>query len=202
MKRIAFGLAAAAITGLAVTIPVTVTATSAFAATSGCDSSLVAPAGSLIGNLWRSNGGESSVYGCPVSKEYGYPDKRGSWQEFRNGKIVWSPNLGNGTLVRAYRSGHKVVFRWSGLGRDWDYFNVRWSKDGGKATQVKVGRIDPWSGSYSITPYCDGEVCSTTAGHEVNKFAFIVQGCDRSGLFQAGSECGPWSIPTSVRVAH
>ncbi|MFC4113135.1 LGFP repeat-containing protein [Nonomuraea zeae] len=190
------------LTGLAAavaTAAVCLAVPSAASAASACDPALVAPAGSLIGGLWRSNGGETSVYGCPATKEFGYPDKRGSWQRFANGKIVWSPNLGDGTLVRAYRKGQNVVFKWSGLGRDWDYFNVRWSKDGGRATQVQVGRLTPWSGQYVMAPYVKDGVGTTTNGHEVNTFAYIVQGCDRTTF---GSDCGPWSIPTSVKLAH
>lgn len=157
------------------------------------------PQGSLIGGLWRSNGGETSVFGCPTTKEFGYADKKGSWQRFRNGKIVWSPNLGGGTLVRVFQKGQNIVFKWSGLGRDWDYFNVRWSKDGGNATQVQVGRLTPWSGQYLMAPYVQGGVGTTTNGHEVNKFVFIVQGCDKTTF---GSDCGPWSIPTSISLAH
>lgn len=167
--------------------------------TRACDVHLVAQHGSLIGGLWRANGAANSVYGCPVTQEFGFTDKQGSWQRFRNGKIVWSPNLGNGTLVRVFAKGNTAVFKWSGLGRDWDFFNVRWSKDGGQATQVQVGRLTPWSGQYTLSPYARDGVGTTTNGHEVNRFAFIVQGCDR-GTF--GSDCGPWSIPTSVSLAH
>ncbi|GIH24992.1 hypothetical protein Aph01nite_33020 [Acrocarpospora phusangensis] len=169
------------------------------AAAAACDPALVAPQGSLIGGMWRSNGGENSVYGCPATKEFGYADKAGSWQRFANGKIVWSPGLGNGTLVRVFAKGNTIVFKWSGLGRDWDFFNVRWSKDGGSATQVRVGRLTPWSGQYLMSPYVKDGIGTTTNGHEINKFAFIVQGCDR-GTF--GSDCGPWSIPTSISLAH
>ncbi|MEU9886931.1 hypothetical protein [Sphaerisporangium sp. NPDC051011] len=196
VSRSLLGLAAVVVTTAAVAVPA---AAQASAAGAPCNAALVAPRGSLIGDYWRSIGGQTSVYGCPTTKEFGYPDKRGSWQRFQNGKIVWSPALGNGTLVRVYQKGNDIVFKWSGLGRDWDFFNVRWSKDGGAATQVKTGRLTPWSGQYIMSPYCGGGTCSTTNGHEVNRFAFIVQGCDR-GTF--GSDCGPWSIPTSVDVAH
>ncbi|MFI6922287.1 hypothetical protein ACIBIZ_20275 [Nonomuraea spiralis] len=107
--------------------------------------------------------------------------------------------IGDGTLVRVYQQGQNIVFKWSGLGRDWDWFNVRWSKDAGKATQVRKARLTPWSGQYVMAPYVQGGVGSTTNGHEVNKFAFIVQGCDRAAF---GSDCGPWSIPTSISLAH
>ncbi|MDP4505948.1 LGFP repeat-containing protein [Nonomuraea turcica] len=194
--------ASRSLTGLAAavaTAAVCLAAPQAASASSACDPSLVAPQGSLIGGLWRSNGGETSVFGCPATKEFGYADKKGSWQRFRNGKIVWSPNLGGGTLVRVFQKGQNIVFKWSGLGRDWDYFNVRWSKDGGNATQVQVGRLTPWSGQYLMAPYVQGGVGTTTNGHEVNKFAFIVQGCDKTTF---GSDCGPWSIPTSISLAH
>ncbi|MEU8382632.1 hypothetical protein [Streptosporangium sp. NPDC048865] len=182
-------------------------ATQASTAKGTCDASLVAGPGSLVGGLWRSNGGENSVYGCPVTKESGYPDKKGSWQRFRNGQIGWSPNLGNGTLVRVYSKGDDIVFKWSGLSRDWDFFNVRWSKNGGKATQVKVGRLSPWSGQYLMSPSNCGkgggeEVCPTTNGHLIDRFAFTVQGCDKTGVFQRGTDCGPWSIPTFIGITR
>ncbi|TMR23734.1 hypothetical protein ETD86_07000 [Nonomuraea turkmeniaca] len=194
--------ASRSLTGLAAvvaTAAVCLAVPQAASASSACDSSLVAPAGSLIGGLWRSNGGERSVFGCPATKEFGYPDKKGSWQRFRNGKIVWSPNLGNDTLVRVFQKGDNIVFKWSGLGRDWDYFNVRWSKDGGKATQVQTGRLTPWSGQYRMAPYVQGGVGTTTNGHGSDTFAYVVQGCDKTTF---GSDCGPWSIPTSISLAH
>ncbi|WP_326642695.1 hypothetical protein OIE67_20590 [Nonomuraea fuscirosea] len=168
----------------------------AASASSACDSSLVAPAGSLIGGLWRSNGGERSVFGCPTTKEFGYPDKKGSWQRFRNGKIVWSPNLGNGTLVRAYFTRDRVSFAWSGLGRDWDY------KNGNGNRQVRVIRQTPWSGGFSLpvdvhAPSSNGEEAMTCSAHGGCRttFSFSVEGCDR-GTFS--SDCSPWSIPNSV----
>ncbi|MGS2643459.1 LGFP repeat-containing protein [Streptosporangium sp. G12] len=205
MKRVVLGTAALVAAGLTIAVPAPARASTAGGA---CDASLVAGPGSLIGGLWRSNGGENSVYGCPVTKESGYPDKRGSWQRFRNGQIGWSPNLGNGTLVRVYAKGDNIVFKWSGLSRDWDFFHVRWSKNGGKATQVKVGRLSPWSGQHLMPPPSNcvkeggEEGCPTTNGHLIDKFAFTVQGCDRTGIFQAGSDCGPWSIPTSIGIAR
>ncbi|MFI6483573.1 LGFP repeat-containing protein [Nonomuraea sp. NPDC050663] len=196
-------LSARALLGLATALGTAATAIAISAlpaSASVCDPSLEAPAGSLVGDLWRSNGGERSVYGCPTTKEYGYAGQQGSYQQFRNGKIVWSPNLGGGTLVRAYYANGKAVFRWSGLGRDWDFFNVRWSVNGGKATQVKVGRLTPWSGAYSVDPTCQDGVCMTSNGHGgLVRAAFIVQGCDR-GTFS--SDCGPWSIVTSVKVPY
>ncbi|MFG1709680.1 LGFP repeat-containing protein [Nonomuraea sp. M3C6] len=183
----------AVITGLA-----SIAISPAAAAARGCDRSLEAPAGSLIGRFWRSSGGPHSVYGCPTTKEYGYADKPGSWQRFANGTIGWSPDLGGGALVRVFSDGD-LVLKWSGLARDWDFFNVRWSRDGGRTTQVKVRRSTPWSGQFVLAPFVSGGVGTTTGGEEQVPFAFIVQGCGRTTF---GSECGPWSTPASIRVAH
>ncbi|GAA0384741.1 hypothetical protein Acor_47870 [Acrocarpospora corrugata] len=190
-----------ALLGLAATVATAaaILATPSAAQATTCDPALVAPNGSLVGGFWRSNGGETSVFGCPTTKEFGYPDKRGSWQRFRNGKIVWSPNLGDGTLVRVFQKNGDIVLKWSGLGRDWDFFNVRWSQDGSPATQVKKARLTPWSGQFTMTPFVKDGVGTTTNGHSNSTFAFIVQGCDR-GTFS--SDCGPWSIPTSITLAH
>ncbi|MEV5898005.1 LGFP repeat-containing protein [Nonomuraea fuscirosea] len=199
MTKIRVLLAAATATaGLAILAPGAAQAST----TSACDPALVAPRGSLIGDFWRSKGGANSVYGCPTTKEFGYPDKKGSWQRFRNSKIVWSPNLGNGTLVRAYFTRDRVSFAWSGLGRDWDYFNVLWDKNGNGNRQVRVIRQTPWSGGFSLpvdvhAPSLNGEEAMTCSAHGGCRttFSFSVEGCDR-GTFS--SDCSPWSIPNSV----
>ncbi|TMR23733.1 hypothetical protein ETD86_06995 [Nonomuraea turkmeniaca] len=199
MVKIRFLLAAATATaGLAILAPATAQAST----TSACNPALVAPQGSLIGNFWRSKGGQKSVYGCPTTKEFGFSDKKGSWQRFRNGKIVWSPNLGNGTLVRAYFTRDRVFLAWSGLGRDWDYFNVLWDKNGTGNRQVRVARQTPWSGAFSLPvdvydPGPEGEEYASCSAHGgcTTTFSFSVEGCDR-GTFK--SDCSPWSIRTSV----
>ncbi|MFE0154186.1 LGFP repeat-containing protein [Nonomuraea sp. NPDC059007] len=73
------------------------------ASIAACNSALVAPPGSLVGDYWRSKGGERSIYGCPTTRETGFPDKRGSIQRFKNGQIAWSPNMGGGNLLRVYQ---------------------------------------------------------------------------------------------------
>ncbi|TQM77609.1 LGFP repeat-containing protein [Thermopolyspora flexuosa] len=181
---------------------IALTATSANAATStastACNPALVAPTGSLIGRLWRNSGGEKSVYGCPTGKEIGLVSPRGSYQNFQYGKIVWSPNIGPYALVRAYHTRGKVVFRWSDTGRDWDFFNVRFSWNGRPFKQVKVARETPWSGAFSLDAHCDLERCHRVShGRQTSTYAFHVQGCDR-GTFK--SDCGPWSNRVTISV--
>lgn len=190
-RRALLAATAATVAGLAVLTPAP-----AHAATSGtaCDPALVAPATSLIGQYWRSIGGERSAYGCPVTKEYRYANKPGSYQTFQRGKIVWSPNIGPKALVRVYESGKNIVFRWNDTGRDWDFFQVRWAKDPqlrNKTRQVRVARINPWSGVFTLPKNVAVEYAhSVSHGRSKTSWQFSVQGCDR-GTF--GSDCGPWS---------
>ncbi|MEV4222811.1 hypothetical protein [Nonomuraea sp. NPDC049725] len=155
-----------------------------------CDPALVAGAGSLVGDYWRSKGEETSVYGCPVTQETGFPDKRGSVQRFRNGQIAWSPNMGEQNLLRVYRKSGKINLRWGPTSRDWDFFHVRWNIDAqpdpARDVQRRVARETPWTGSYAFNPHPG--VSHQGDKYEVYNFSF--QGCDR-GTF--GSTCGPWS---------
>lgn len=162
-----------------------------------CDPALISGPGSLIGDFWRSNNAGNSVFGCPIKRETRYANRPGAYQSFQNGQITWSPELGNGTLVRVFQKNGKVVLKWSGLGRDWDFFQVRYTRDGGPATQVKLGRITPWSGEFKLNPYVSGGVGTTTNGDSTTLYRLTVQGCDR-GTFS--SDCGPWSIASPVRV--
>ncbi|MFB9894160.1 hypothetical protein, partial [Planobispora takensis] len=132
-------------------------------------------------------------------------------QRFRNGKIVWSPNLGEGTLIRAYRAASgRIIFRWDTTGRDWDFFNVREVYEpqlGNPERQVKVGRLTPWRGLHrwdgngydryvaSVSPHGETVEDSSSHGGDEDRIHFRVQGCDR-GTFS--SDCGPWSIPVDI----
>lgn len=175
--------------GLALLVPAP-----AHASATACNPALVAPAGSLIGRYWRSIGGERSAYGRPVTKEYRPAGRPGSYRTFRRGGIVWSPDIGPKALVRVYESGKHIVFRWNDTGRDWDFFQVRWSKDaepGDKTYQVRVARIVPWSGGCKLPENVVVDYAGSSGhGRTPTDWRFRVQGCDH-GFF--GSDRGPWS---------
>ncbi|MFD1935016.1 MULTISPECIES: LGFP repeat-containing protein [Nonomuraea] len=160
-----------------------------------CDVHLVAPHGSLIGGLWRSSGAANSVYGCPATQEFGFPETLGSWQRFENGKIVWSPNVGDTALLRVFEKDGKMFFEWDDMGREWDFFNVRWSLDaelGNKSTDVRVKRVTGRSGRFSVTTGPAEDLGGASSrGRPAETWRFAVQGCDAGAQ---GSECGPWSI--------
>ncbi|MBF8194472.1 hypothetical protein ITP53_54235 [Nonomuraea sp. K274] len=154
----------------------------------------------LIGDKWRAAGGEDSVFGCPARTEYGFTTNKSRRQDFRNGQIAWVPALGPKMLVRTYESGGKAVFQWGPTGRDWDYFEVRYSFDNGEFWRYKVKRRDPWNGGFSISsagPGPDPTVCISSDGGSCGKnhHYFSVRGCDRTGVFQTKTECSKWSLP-------
>ncbi|NBF00335.1 hypothetical protein FE391_44445 [Nonomuraea sp. KC401] len=153
----------------------------------------------LIGDRWRASGGENSAYGCPTRAEYGFTTNKARRQDFENGQIGWSPTLGPKAMIRAYRTRGKANFQWGPTGRDWDYFEVRYAFNNGPVKKYKVKRRDAWNGAFSMHPGGPGPDplgCSHSDGSPCG-FAhyFSVRGCDNTGVFQAGSECGGWSIP-------
>ncbi|GGL42932.1 LGFP repeat-containing protein [Planomonospora parontospora] len=165
-------------------------ATTATTASAACDPAFQ-PYG-LIGEKWRASGGENGVFGCPVRAEYGFAGNSARRQDFLNGQIGWSPALGPRAMVRTYRSGDRAVFQWGSTGRDWDYFEVRYSFNDGAVKRYTVKRRDPWNGGFSrpITGPGPEPLGSNRPLHY-----FSVRGCDHSGLLQAGSDCGGWSLP-------
>lgn len=171
-------------------LPSSAAAVEGRALTAVCNPALVAPSGSLVGGYWRSKGGEGSIYGCPTTRETGFPNKRGSIQRFKNGQIAWSPNMGGGNLLRVYQKNGKINLRWGPTSRDWDFFHVRWNINANPnpahEVQRRVARETAWTGSYSFNPYPN----VSHQGDRYDVFNFSFQGCDR-GLFS--SDCGPWS---------
>ncbi|MEW9532422.1 LGFP repeat-containing protein [Microbispora sp. NPDC049125] len=177
-------------TAVLVGLPVYAGSATAATTTSACNPAF-APYG-LIGDKWRASGGESSIFGCPTRAEYGFTANHARRQDFRNGQIGWSPALGPKMLIRTYASGGKAVFQWGPTGRDWDYFEVRYSFNNEEVKTYKVKRRDPWNGGFSRPIHGPGpeELGSTGELHY-----FSVRGCDNSGVFQLGSECSGWSLP-------
>lgn len=90
----------------------------------------------------------------------------------------------------------------------WDFFNVRWSENGGRATGAKAGRLSPWSGRCPMPPpshrveEAGEELCATTDSHLIEKFALAVQGCDDTGGSRLASGRALWSVPVSAVVTR
>jgi hypothetical protein len=159
-------------------------------ATAACNSAFQ-PYG-LIGEKWQASGGENSIFGCPTRAEYGFKGNNARRQDFRNGQIGWSPALGPKMLIRTYASKGKAVFQWGPTGRDWDYFEVRYSFNNDEVKTYKVKRRDPWNGGFSRPVSGPGP---EPMGSNAPLHYFSVRGCDNTGPFQLGSECSGWSLP-------
>lgn len=103
--------------------------------------------GGLIGDFWRSRGGERSLFGCPtgpaedrVSDAFG--TFLGTRRDFAGGQIVWSPPQGPNLLVCLFRDPQRIipghgtadhlVFEWTDT-RPFSYeqWIVRWSLNAG-----------------------------------------------------------------------
>ncbi|NBE99292.1 MULTISPECIES: LGFP repeat-containing protein [unclassified Nonomuraea] len=165
-------------------------ATTATTSSAACNPKLK-PYG-LIGDQWRASGGEDSVFGCPTRAEYGFTTNKSRRQDFRNGQIAWIPALGPKMLIRTYASRGQARFQWGPTGRDWDYFEVRYSFNNEEVKKYKVQRHDPWNGGFSRPVAGPGP---EALGSNGPLHYFSVRGCDNSGVFQLGSECGGWSLP-------
>jgi hypothetical protein len=152
----------------------------------------------LIGEKWRASGPEDSIFRCPTSAEYGFKGNNARRQNFANGQIGWSPAQGPKMMISTYQSDGKAVFQWGPTGRDWDYFEVRYSYENDEVTTYKVKRRDPWNGGFSRPaggpggPGPEDNVGNTDPDTD---HYFSVRGCDNTGPFQLGSECGGWSLP-------
>ncbi|GAA4040611.1 LGFP repeat-containing protein [Nonomuraea soli] len=158
------------------------------ARTSACDPGLIPEPNSLIRRLWEYKGGENSAYRCPVTKEYGYADKRGSWQVFQYGKIVWSPNVSERMLLRVYRQDFGISFAWESLKTE--RYNVMWKTQNGSWQQWgDIRNLYMRINKSFFLP--DGDESRTARVH------FKVQGCN-SGGFLASSKCTAWSYPIAL----
>ncbi|MBF8189084.1 hypothetical protein ITP53_25790 [Nonomuraea sp. K274] len=171
-------------------------ATTATATSAACNPKLT-PYG-LIGDKWLASGGQNGVYGCPISAEYGFTTNKSRRQNFRNGQIGWVPALGPKAMIRTYESGGEAFFWWGPTGRDWDYFELRYQFNNRPVNTYRVQRTDPWNGGFKTnSPGPDNPNCEPGDGPPCGDdwHYFSVRGCDRTGLFQDGAECGKWSLP-------
>ncbi|NUR86187.1 MAG: hypothetical protein HOY71_19070 [Nonomuraea sp.] len=159
MSRRAFatlGIAAVITAGLAAP---------ASATTASC---AVQPYG-LIGDYWRSLGGENAIIGCATGTENGVPNRNGRRQNFDDGQIAWSPDQGPKMMVAAYsakvggRNG--LVFRWGPTTPfNYDYFKVTLS--GGLRGTMTLKNQPRTNGRLVVYP---------GAGKRVS---FTIMGCD------------------------
>jgi uncharacterized protein YodC (DUF2158 family) len=120
------------------------------------------------------NGGE---LGCATGPEAPVPGTSGFQMPFERGAIVRSPDQGPNMTVAAYQVSDDLVVHWGSTSPfNYDKFIVRWSREGGGASQADVSQyISRTDGFFTLRAPDPGT------------YAFSVEGCDTSAL--SGSTC-------------
>ena len=144
----------------------------------------------VIKDEWNRLEGARGPLGCPAGNQSPNSDGNGTFQEFQRGRIVFSA------------AQHMVVAGWQRKGTlelaiDWrildtfhyDFFIVRWDKDGQNAGQGDVQSDDPnatqTSGSWRVPV------------KGLGSYRVIIEGCD--GHFLSSSTCHQsWSTPLDL----
>ncbi len=139
-----------------------------------------------ISEEWNRLGRENGVIGCPLAPEQAQGS--GSFvQEFERGQIGWSAPQKMLLSAHYNPNSSDIVVAWHIVDEfDYDFFIVRWDKNGNNIGQRDLeggddGTTDT-SGEFAITPEGTGT------------FAFIVEGCESN--FLSSSDCDEgFSIP-------
>ncbi len=141
-----------------------------------------------IADRYRVLGGSDGPLGCPIGAEAKHPDGNGRVQLFEHGQMVWMPDVDDRApgIVAGWQADRSVVVDWIVSGHySYDFFLVRWDKDGRNLGQVdeKGART---SGRRSFTTEAPG------------RYVVVVKGCDGTAT---GSRCRQnWSLPLNVAV--
>lgn len=139
-----------------------------------------------IADEWRRHGAQDGPLGCAVDRELDTGADRGRVQAFERGQIVWSPSQQMVLSAHYSQTESRLNVKWRIVGDlRYDYFIVRWDKDGGNLGQrdVKNGiGVSRAGGEWSL------------ALESAGAFAVRVEGCNRR--FLRSSKCGQgWAQP-------
>lgn len=138
---------------------------------------------------WNSLMAEQGPLGCPIEDAHPPSEGGGLAQTFERGQIMWSPKANNDRFLQtAYlNSDNDIVFEWGDTAPfHYDFFIVRWDKNGSNA-----GQHDVQSDDANASPH-DGGWTVPTSGP--GRYRIVVEGCD--GHFLGSSTCRQgWSNP-------
>lgn len=148
------------------------------------------PVSGFIQAEWEKLGGAGGPLGCPRSAETAATEGTGRVQDFSGGQIVWSQT--QNMVVAAYQQPQQIYFvlDWQITATfSYDFFNVRWDKDGTNIGQHSVKSSDangsPTRGSWALP--------RGALGH----YRIIVEGCDSRFLRSSVCRQG-WSSPINL----
>jgi hypothetical protein len=148
------------------------------------------PVSGFIKAEWEKLDGAAGPLGCPIAAEAAVSEGTGRVQDFGGGQIVWSQP--QNMVLAAYQRPQNIdfVIDWQITNRfSYDFFNVRWDKDGTNLGQQVVSNGDtngsPTSGNWKLPP--------GGLGH----YRIVVEGCD--SRFLRSSVCNQgWSSPINL----
>ena len=140
----------------------------------------------LIQSKWKELGSENGPLGCPLSPESSL-SSGGAIQAFERGQIEWSQPQKLMVAVYFQKGQPGFGVNWNITDQyHYDFFLVRWDRDGVNVGQQQIENSDPnttpTSGSWSIPD-------NGTGSYQV-----VIEGCD--GHFLSSSTCRQgWSGP-------
>ncbi len=124
-----------------------------------------------IGQKWIQSGGENGVFGCPITDEAELQEGDGRFQNFERGEILWSRPQKMVMAAFYKHASNDIAVEWSISDQfTYDFFNVRWDKDGHNQGQWGVQHDDP---NASRT---GGNWTVPTNGF--GKYRIVIEGCD------------------------
>jgi hypothetical protein len=149
------------------------------------------PVAGLILTKWNTLGAANGPLGCALAPETSLASG-GASQQFERGQIIWSQpqKLVIGVFLTKGQNGFGI--NWNITDQyTYDFFLVRWDKDGVNLGQQQINNSDPnatsTSGSWTIPP------------SGLGSYQFVVEGCD-SHTFSSSTCHQGWSSPIVITV--
>jgi hypothetical protein len=139
---------------------------------------------------WRRQRAEHGPLGCPIEKERGTPGSSARIQEFERGQIVWSPPQQMAVSAYYTQGRDAITVDWQ-IAKEfsYDFFIIRWDKDGRNIAQRDRQSDDVGASSTS------GQWTFPLAGQGV--YTIVVEGCESHTL--SSSTCDQkWSHPVTI----
>jgi hypothetical protein len=137
---------------------------------------------------------DQAGWGCATTPEYSY--QNGTYQEFVNGEMDWSPSQGGGMVVSGMKYAGGIWYRFGYTDPfNYDSWLIRITHNGVTAPQLEC-----YAGS---NPY--GGFCTRTSGGMSfglagpGHYQIIVEGCDVSGTGSHTCNQG-WTLPMDLWV--
>ena len=139
---------------------------------------------------WHRQRAERGPLGCAIEKERGAPGSSARIQEFERGQIVWSPPQQMAVSAYYTQGREAITVDWQVAKEfSYDFFIIRWDKDGKNIAQRDRQSDDVGASSTS------GQWTFPLAGQGV--YTMVIEGCEDNTL--SSSDCDQkWTHPVTL----